>query len=97
MSHYTTEKISWGEAIRRYVIDKGEAGGFMKLLFVLERIGLVVLPIQVVDDVLDLIPYLNFITVGDNIFAVAFIGYSVIRISWIRHQSGIAESAAYQQ
>lgn len=70
--------MSWWQAIRIFTTNNNEPKYFMKMM--------TLLGIGVFDDVLDPIPIIDFITIGDNFVLVGFGIFAIIRIRSIHHK-----------
>ena len=80
----TSVKMSWFQATKHFFGNKAESGMFAKIMAFL---GFTSVNVMVFDDLLDFIPGLNILTVGDNLVVYPFLAFAVIRITMIRHKA----------
>jgi hypothetical protein len=87
----THENMGWWKATKIFFSNKDEVGGFLKFLTWLGKFSIIALPIAVADDILDGVPIVDWLTIGDDILipflfvAVKVLPfYMVFRIWWIR-------------
>jgi hypothetical protein len=80
-------KVSWSQATRLFFQNKGEVGFVSKLTTAIftfaAKSSMVTLPLTILDEPLDAVPGIDFITMGDDVMAV-FGVIMVVRIAMFR-------------
>jgi hypothetical protein len=77
-------RMTWFEAIRIFIIGHEERVYFSEVLKLFMKAGLITG--MVVDDVADAIPFLDFVTIGDDFVLVGIGIFAFVRVNMIHYR-----------